>query len=291
MTVDSEIKKQVREFYDQIGWQQISEGLYQNAHYEDLRPVSREYIHRCHLRVLNHLTPNGQLLLDAGSGPIQYPEYLEYSRGYQYRVCADISMVALQEARRRVGKHGLFVVADIANLPFRADCFDAVVSLHAIHHLPPEEHRRAFQEIYRLLKPGRSAVVVNGWSRSLLMRLYSHPIRWVEGLYAFKKNGFKRSPRSPAAKTQPSLQETGDRQGTFVSTHNAAWLIRTVGADMPLTIWVWRSVTVRFLRTFIHERRGGRDVLRFLFWLEERFPHFFGKNGQYPLIEIQKPAA
>ena len=51
MTVDSNVKQQVREFYDQIGWQEAGEGVYQNAHYEDLRPVSREYIHRCHLRI------------------------------------------------------------------------------------------------------------------------------------------------------------------------------------------------------------------------------------------------
>ena len=59
-------KQQVREFYDQIGWSQAGEGLYQNARYEDLRPVSREYIHNCHLRVKRHLTPEGELFLDAG---------------------------------------------------------------------------------------------------------------------------------------------------------------------------------------------------------------------------------
>ena len=54
---DDNIKQQVREFYDQVGWQEVSEGLYQNARYEDLRPVSREYIHQCHLRVNRHLQP------------------------------------------------------------------------------------------------------------------------------------------------------------------------------------------------------------------------------------------
>jgi hypothetical protein len=37
-------KQQVREFYDQIGWSHAGDGLYQNARYEDLRPVSRQYI-------------------------------------------------------------------------------------------------------------------------------------------------------------------------------------------------------------------------------------------------------
>ena len=96
---DSSVKEQVRQFYDQIGWQTVSDGTYQNARYEDLRPVAREYIHRCHMRVKQALAPSGRLLLDAGSGPIQYPEYLTYSQGYQQRVCLDISIVALEEAR------------------------------------------------------------------------------------------------------------------------------------------------------------------------------------------------
>ncbi len=67
----------------------------------------------------DHFWPGpGRFLLDAGSGPIQYPEYLTYSDGYRYRVCVDISAVALVEARRRIGKQGLFVVADVSALPF-----------------------------------------------------------------------------------------------------------------------------------------------------------------------------
>src|SRR5512135_2236984 len=143
MLPDTEIKQQVRQFYDQVGWQAESDGFYQNASYEDLRPVSHEYIHRCHLRVMRHLNPSGRYLLDAGSGPIQYPEYLEYSKGYQYRVCADISLVALQQARKRIGEHGLFVVCDVAHLPFKDHTFDGAVSLHTLHHLPAEQHVRA----------------------------------------------------------------------------------------------------------------------------------------------------
>ena len=100
---EREIKRQVREFYDRVGWKEVSEGIYQNARYEDLRPVSQEYIHRCHLRVGRHLAPQGHLFLDAGSGPIQYPEYLDYSLGYQRRICADVSITALKAARQRIG--------------------------------------------------------------------------------------------------------------------------------------------------------------------------------------------
>ena len=178
MTTEIEIKQQVKDFYDQVGWQEVSEGVYQNARYEDLRPVVSDYIHKCHLRVSRYLQPSGKLMLDAGSGPIQYPEYLTYSKDYDFRVCADISIQALREARKRVGAHGLFVVSDVANLPFKPEIFDGVVSLHTIHHLPVDEHLQAYQELHRVLKTGRSAVIVNGWGIALLPKILSTTIRW-----------------------------------------------------------------------------------------------------------------
>ena len=51
----------------------------------------------------------GRFLLDAGSGPVQYDEYLTYSQDYRYRVCMDLSVVALQEARKRLGEKGIYV--------------------------------------------------------------------------------------------------------------------------------------------------------------------------------------
>jgi len=290
----SEVKKQVREFYDQVGWQMVGEGRtehdsggqelrYQNARYEDLRPVAREYIQRCHMRVARHLKSDGRYLLDAGSGPIQYPEYLEYSKGYRYRVCADISITALKEARKRIGEHGLYVVADIADLPFKANAFDGVVSLHTIHHLPEQEHLLAYQELYRVLAQERTAVVVNGWSSPPLTRFLEAPLRWKKSLRKLRQ---KISGHSVPAARPDEGEETP--KGTFVQKNNAAWLKRTLGQQMALEILVWRSVSVRFLRAYIHPRLAGRWWLRRLYGLEERFPHFFGENGQYPLIVIRK---
>jgi SAM-dependent methyltransferase len=284
------VKQEVRKFYDQVGWQQVSAGVYQNAHYEDLRPVSRQYIHRCHLRVLRHLKPRGTYLLDAGSGPIQYPEYLEYSRGYAYRVCADISIVALQEARQRIGAHGLFVVADVANLPFKPGAFEGAVSLHTIHHLPEEEHLKAYQELHRTLAPDSSAVVVNGWPGSALMRAFEPLVRLGNRIKRIfhklddlisQDSGASEPIANPKSKNQ-------NRKGTFTSRHDAAWIRKEVGGAMPVQILVWRSVSVRFLRSLIHPWLGGKLWLRLLFWLEERNPGYYGENGQYPLIVIRK---
>jgi SAM-dependent methyltransferase len=285
MIPDAEIKHQVREFYDHVGWQTESDGFYQNASYEDLRPVSRDYIHNCHLRVLRHLNPSGRFMLDAGCGPIQYPEYLEYSKGYQYRVCADISIVALQEARKRLGGHGLYVVCDVADLPFKSNAFDGSISLHTLHHLPAEDHVRAYRELHRTLAVKGLATIVNGWDYSPLISFLDFWIDLYDRLYAV----IRPQPRitSPDQAIEHSFHPPYTR-GTYVRKENAAWLQKEVGSQMPIAIWCWRSVSVRFLRAFIHERYAGKFLLMLVYKLEEFFSHFFGRYGQYPLVELRK---
>ena len=283
-----DIKQQVREFYDQVGWQQVSQGTYQNARYEDLRPVSHEYIHRCHLRVKRFLKPAGRYLLDAGSGPVQYPEYLTYSQGFSYRVCADISMVALQEARKRLGDRGLYVVADVANLPFRAGVFESTVSLHTLHHLPPQDHARAYAEIFRTLAAESPAVIVNGWTVSPLMVRLGGMVRLAERLNGAAKRFRGGEPEKFAAEAVP--QAVKQPTGTFIQKYDPDWLAATLGKKIPYEIRCWRSVSVRFLRAVIHPATGGKLWLRALYFLEERLPHWMGCQGQYPLIILRKNA-
>lgn len=303
------VKQQVRQFYDQIGWQMDGTGMYQNARYEDLRPVAREYIHRCHLRVRLYLKPEGKYLLDAGSGPVQYAEYLAYSQGYQRRVCLDISIVALQEARKRLGDHGLYVVADAGALPFKAGTFEGLVSLHTLHHLPPDQQVKAYLEFLRVLAVGSSGVIVNGWTDSPMMGRSMWLVNLMErigkglrrkstagrgregedapGAGAEVDNGKREDVKNPTA--NPGNTCRGSQPvGTFVHKLDAAWLKQELQGKVNFNIYCWRSVSVRFLRAMIHERLAGRLCLRLLFWLEERWPHFFGEQGQYPLIVIYK---
>ncbi len=312
------VKEHVRQFYESVGWRQIGEGLYQNARYEDLRPVSAEYLRRCHLRVARFLPAEGRFLLDAGSGPIQYPEYLEYSKGYAFRVCLDISQLALTEARARLGRKGLYVVGDVAQLPFVDGCFGGLVSLHTVHHLPPDEHQLAFREFHRTLQPaGRAAVVYSWGSRSGLMRL-AGPAIWIASRLLRMYSRLRSTSQNPPDGTDDAPRGSVDKgaaqstavldgsnggaavdpagadalirqPGTFTFRHGYRWVRRTLD-DLPeLEIRVWRSISTQFLRTLIHAPLQGRRLLRVLYWMEERFPHFFGRYGQYPLILFRKP--
>lgn len=275
---ENSIKEDVRHFYDQVGWQKISNGVYQNAEFEDLRPVSRAYIHKCHLRVNRYINHQGKYMLDAGSGPIQYPEYLTYSEGYQYRVCLDISIVALMDARERIGDHGLFVVADVANLPFAEGVMDGVVSLHTLHHLPEKDYGPAYHELKRVMKSGAKAVVVNGWGNSALMNSFRRAILLMERL----------SHRNEVLLSSDKKDKQPKPEHTFVHKLDAGGLRALLGEDFPVDIYVWRSVSVRFLRAMIKPWLLGRFWLAILYGLEELFPKYYGEKGQYPLITFSK---
>ncbi len=291
----SEVKQEVREFYDRVGWMKLADSVYQNARYEDLRPVSRRYIHDCHMRVARHIEPSGRFFLDAGSGPIQYPEYLEYSRGFAYRVCADISITALCEARNLIGERGLFVVADIANLPFKKQSFEGIVSLHTIHHLAEDEQAQAYLELHRVLVCQRTAVVVNGWSHSAILAVFEPFIKaanWirnqVDRVNRQDKTPAKEIPGNGKYSNRQIHVEDANPKGTHTRKHDFSWLEKKVASHIPLEIYVWRTVSVRFLRALIHPMLGGSFLLKLLYALEERYPHFFGKYGKYPLIIIHR---
>lgn len=283
------ITSEVRNFYDRVGWQQVSDGVYQNARYEDLRPVSHEYISRCHMRVKRHLPASGKYLLDAGSGPIQYPEYLTYSEDFNYRVCLDLSIVALQEARKRIGDKGLFVVADVAHLPFAPESMEGLVSLHTLHHLPLSQQKLAYLELYRVLAAGGSGVIVNGWTQSELMEKWRWLVRLMERI--MQRISGRKEPAVPKAepRARKVVEETAtEPQGTYIEKLDADWLKRFLSKEMRFAIYVWRSVNVRFMRAVIHEKLAGRQILRWLYRQEEKNPVYYGEKGQYPLIVIYK---
>ena len=94
--------------------------------------------------------------------------------------------------------------------------------------------------------------------------------------------------------SQASTEEKKPDQepvGTFVLKTSARWFHSVMKGVLPYEIRVWRSVSVRFLRSVIQPEWAGRFWLKLLFRLEEWFPHYFGENGQYPLIIISKENA
>ncbi len=269
--LDPSMKAQVKKFYDEFGWQE-KEGVYQDAKdSEDLRAISQEYIERCHLRLNRFLPQQGEYLLDVASGPVQYPAYLSYSKHYAYRICADISIAALKEAKKKLGDKGLYLLCDVTKLPIKTNAIDACVSLHTLYHVPANEQAKAFAEIYRAIKPGGVSVIVYSWGgKSLLMNLLMFPHK----LLAYIKRKLFTPTRG---------------ESLYFHAHSYDWFCQEIQAKYKTELYAWRSVNVPFLKSFVHQALAGRHLLKLFYFLEEKAPKLMGRIGAYPLFVSKKP--
>jgi len=73
-------EERVSKFYNTVGWETEGEITEDARRWEDLREHAKHYVSKCRLRVLRHIPDHGVNILDMASGPIQYKEYLEYSK-------------------------------------------------------------------------------------------------------------------------------------------------------------------------------------------------------------------
>jgi ubiquinone/menaquinone biosynthesis C-methylase UbiE len=254
------VEDQVRDFYDERGWEADAAGQTADAGlWEDLRPCAAAYVSACRRKVLGFLPERGERILDAGSGPIQYPEYLEYSAGFAKRVCVDVSQRALDEARAKLGDRGDYVRASLLDLPFPDGEFEAAVSLHTIYHVDRDDQETAVRELVRVLKPGASGIVV-----------YVNPDRLAARLKRLVR-------RRPNADSGP----------IYFFAHPLSWWSR-FSDEAVVEILPWRSLNANESRRLIPDTALGKRIFRLVLWFENTFPGAATRWGCYPLIVLTR---
>ena len=272
----SDEKKLVKNFYDQQGWVKNEQGNYQDAViYEDLREVSSVYIRKCHERVSRFLNPSGKYMLDAASGALQFSEYLPYSSHYTYRVCVDLSFQALSEARLKLGEKGIYVLCDITNLPFKSGVMDGFVSMNTIYHIPKDEQVLAVRELYRVLASRGKGVVVYDWFR--------HSVWMNVGMFPFRVFVFLRNRLLDAMKKVFGTKTVHRR--LYFYSHPPSYFRKHLP---PYQLKVWRSLSVHFMRYYIHSWFFGKQILDWVYKQEEKYPEQCGLKGEYPMLVFEK---
>ena len=272
-------KQLVKDFYDEKGWFPNEQGDYEDAViFEDLRDVSKEYIKRCHDRVNRFLNPSGTYMLDAASGALQFPDYLQYSANYKYRICVDFSFQALSEAKRKLGDKGVCVLCDMTNMPFKDGVIDGFVSLNTIYHIPKDEQLTAMKELYRVLAPKGKGVIVYEWFKhSPWMNFWLLPSRGI----MFISNRVKRA-LSKLTKNPP---------GKLLYFHAHPYEYFKKNLPFSFQLKVWRTVNVPFMKIYIHKGLFGKRILDWLYRQEEKKPEKYGLKGEYPILLFEKPVA
>jgi ubiquinone/menaquinone biosynthesis C-methylase UbiE/uncharacterized protein YbaR (Trm112 family) len=272
----SDDKKLVQDFYNKRGWHTDDEGNYEDAViFEDLRDVSKEYLKKCHDRVSRFLNPTGKYMLDAASGALQYEDYLQYSANYKYRVCVDLSFQALGEVKRKLGDKAVCVLCDMTKMPFKDNVMDGFVSLNTVYHIPKDEQVTAIKELYRVLSPGAKGVVVYDWYKhSPWMNFWLLPFRGA----VFVKNRVGDVFRKVSG-------SNGQYKMLYFYAHNYEYFRKNLP---PFELKVWRSVSVPFMKGYIHPWLFGKQILNWLYKKEEKEPEKCGLKGEYPMLVFEK---
>jgi len=264
----------VSEFYNTVGWETTDGNTEDAKLWEDLREHSSAYVSKCRLRLLRHIPGDGKYMLDMASGPIQFPEYLKYSKNYEKRYCVDLSSSALEIAKKKIGDKGVFLHGSFFDIDIPDDFFDCSISLHTIYHMDRDLQEVAVRKLLKVTKPGKPVIVLYSNPNTLV----SLPFRVARRILSFIGLDVKATSQSRPAENS-----------LYFYAHPINWWQR-FGDEANVEIFSWRAFAANAQKAFFPNNKFGAWLLSLLFKLEDRYPGFFVRYFQYPMIVLTKKA-
>ncbi|MCK5150015.1 class I SAM-dependent methyltransferase [Candidatus Pacearchaeota archaeon] len=109
--------------------------------------LSEEFLKKSTGKVLDHGSGSGRHLTKIKNGKMYFVDFSQ-------------EMLKLAEQKAKEKKISAeFQQAKLTKLPFENNFFDYAISISSIHCLKPKEHKKAIQELYRVLKPKAKALI------------------------------------------------------------------------------------------------------------------------------------
>jgi SAM-dependent methyltransferase len=241
----------------------------------------------------------GRCFLDAGAGAFPHTQCSEL---YARHLCLDVSMAGLLTAKEKLGPRGLYVVGDLAHLPFLDGAFDGLLCAHAIYYLSRRDHRRAVAEIVRVLSDGSPGAIIYDAARN------SAAFRWLHGAVkrywewrgtAGRLPGVRllrglRGGGAPAGTAPPSAPAPDPTPRVFARHLPARWFLRelaSAGQEARLRGHHLLSYRLDALTGLVADNGLGRALLRTVARLEGWFPSALGTVATEVTVIFRKTAA
>jgi ubiquinone/menaquinone biosynthesis C-methylase UbiE len=270
--INNNAEENVSRFYNYGGWKVDGQITEDAKKFEDLREYASEYVSKCRLRLLRHIPKKGENILDMASGPIQYKEYIEYSKNFNKRYCVDLSSDALLQAQDKISDHGIFFHGSFFEIEFEKDYFDCSISVHTIYHIDKNKQEEAVRKLIHVTKPEHPIVII-----------YSNP----KTLISFLKLPFHLLKRPLMALNRTGNKKEKEELTLYFFAHDIKWWKRF--SDVAkVEIYPWRSFDARAQQLFFPNNKIGKKMLQILFLIEDKFPNLFVSFFQYPMIILKK---
>ncbi len=163
----------------------------------------REDVFRPRLILEADILPGMRVLdLGCGTGTLTVLTKKSHVMAQVYGIDADPKVLAIARAKAEQAGAAVTLERGMAyRLPYNDAWFDRVLTSLVVHHLDRSEKQRAFNEVYRVLRPGGKFVILDfgephsgyNWLASQVMRYTEHVDDNVRGLLPsfLMESGFK----------------------------------------------------------------------------------------------------
>ena len=271
-------RQRIFNYFRQVGYYEFEgQQVYEDAkQFVDFRPFLRQYTSQGFAKAGQYLPSKGNYFADIASGPVAFKEYVQLAVQYNCRICVDLSVNALKQAKKNLGisgQHCLLICGDMLHLPIKENVADAVLCQHALFHIPKNRQLDAMRQLVRIAKPEtRIAIVYDWFYHSWLMNITLGPVQ----LY--------RIARHLAGKWYARLFR---KNKLYFYAHSPRWF-RKNNPGSTIDFFTWRSVNIYFSKIYLHNNRMGKKILKWIMKLENKYPGWMGRWGEYAIIVIRK---
>ena len=255
--------KNIYEYYKTTGWTTDTNGHFVDTIVnENLQSAAENYNSRTRQRVHSELLQQQgnrfEKLLDCASGPVQYPEYVEYSSHYKARYCVDFSDEALKHAELNLMAAGQynceFICNDFLVQSFEENFFDSAVSLHTLYHINKMQQEVFVNKLLKHVKPGGKIIIVYSNPYSLRSCIVA-PINLIIKMASFAKKLI-----------------AGDKKARtrfYFERFNIGWW-RRFREKGSVVIKSYRFFTPQLENRLIPDKPFSCSIYNFLFYLESK---------------------
>lgn len=266
-------EEKVRRFYDSYGWVQKAAVSGEDTLFRSFSPAYYPYHERVNARTINCFANLSGRLLIAGGGDL--PEtHLTIANKFAEVTCLDISRIAIDIARSKLGDGGEFLLGSILDIPKENDYFNAVYCAHVIYHIDKVHQARAIKELIRVTRPGGRIVIIYANPDSLpdrAVRLKGRlPVLWK---LKRKNQNYQPDPDCP-----PPL---------YYFAHPLSWWSQ-FSDQCHVEIRPWDAVGNAQEEALLVNDRIASYGYQLFSWFEDHYPDRAARWWSYPILMLTK---
>jgi SAM-dependent methyltransferase len=278
------VEQAVREYYNNFGWTSEQATSNEDLLFRRFRPAYYPYRQKVEDRIISAFSELKGSLLIAGCGDLPH-SHVRLASQFSTRTCMDISQVALEVARTKLGDSASYVPGSIVRIPVPDDSFDAVLCAHVIYHVDIALQEVAVGELIRVTKPKGRIVIV-----------YSNPRSLFELLAGLRRRLRNLPPRAsdhggrdgdPPTGPDPTEPHHAGARSLYFARHPMHWW-RRFESGCDLSLCPGDVIGSHQEKLLIRTDAIGAVFYRACSWLEARFPKFAANWWQYPVIILDK---